>query len=527
MRPDAEATPLRCRVYPLLITVAAAALTGRILGVARVYEPAWYRDDPAPAAAAVCAPVGSPGLPGALPITAAAHEAWSRMRAEDYRPAWPAARPLPRPTFGSNDHSRWATVRALVDEGTYAIGYRETDAATGRYRDYGIVTEDGWQTIDRVLPPQSTTGPRAFYSSKPPLLATLMAGEYWLLKRAFGWSITRDRWAVVRTILITFNVVPFVVYLAVLARLAEWLGATDWGRLFVVAGGCFATFVTTFSVSANNHSVAAWSCLLALYPALRIWHGSRAGWRFALAGFFAGFTACNELPAASFAAAILLLLLWKAPARTLTLSVPCLAVPVAAFLLTNYLAIGRLSPAYTEVGSPWYQYPGSYWEEKPGNPKHGIDWAGEREGRAAYAFHFLLGHHGFFSLSPIFLLAAFGMALSLSCRSARPAVAPDPRLLFLLTLGVSIVVMGFYVGVVSSRNYGGWTSGPRWLIWLTPLWLGSLLPTADVLAGRRWGRGLACLALALSIISVVYPIRNPWRHPWLYDWMESRGWVRY
>ncbi len=29
------------------------------------------------------------------------------------------------PTFGSNDRSRWATVRALVDNGTYEIGYRD------------------------------------------------------------------------------------------------------------------------------------------------------------------------------------------------------------------------------------------------------------------------------------------------------------------------------------------------------------------------------------------------------------------
>ena len=29
------------------------------------------------------------------------------------------------PTFGSNDRSRWATVRALVDEGTFVIGRRD------------------------------------------------------------------------------------------------------------------------------------------------------------------------------------------------------------------------------------------------------------------------------------------------------------------------------------------------------------------------------------------------------------------
>ena len=70
------------------------------------------------------------------------------------------------PTFGANDRSRWDTVRALVDHGTYAIGERESDPATGGYRDTGIVTEDGWKTIDMVLHPQR----QKFCSSKPPLL---------------------------------------------------------------------------------------------------------------------------------------------------------------------------------------------------------------------------------------------------------------------------------------------------------------------------------------------------------------------
>ena len=35
-----------------------------------------------------------------------------------------ATRPTPSPTFSSNDRSRWAMVRALVDNGTFAIGRR-------------------------------------------------------------------------------------------------------------------------------------------------------------------------------------------------------------------------------------------------------------------------------------------------------------------------------------------------------------------------------------------------------------------
>src|SRR3712207_168750 len=89
-----DGAPLRRLVYALLITVAVGMAGGRIVSAQRVYEPALARDEKAP---------------------------------DDRRPAWPKARPNPMPTFSSNDRSRWATVRALVDspEPTFVIGRRD------------------------------------------------------------------------------------------------------------------------------------------------------------------------------------------------------------------------------------------------------------------------------------------------------------------------------------------------------------------------------------------------------------------
>jgi hypothetical protein len=458
-----------------------------------------------------------------------------------------AGRILAVTTMGDNDRSRWDTVRALVDDGTYVIGHRDIDPASREYVDRGIITEDGWKTIDKVLHPET----HAFYSSKPPLLPTLLAGEYWLLKHTLGWSITENREEVVRTILLTVNGLLFVFYLIFLARLVEQFGATDWGRLYVLASACFATFLTTFAVTLNNHSVAACSALFALYPVLQIWYaGERGMGLFLTAGLFAGFTAVNELPAASFAATLLLLLLFRAPGRTLLLSVPAAALPVAAALWTNYLALGQLRPAYGEFGGPWYEFEGSHWKIDPGQVKQGIDWAYQTESRAMYAFHVLIGHHGIFSLSPIFLLAAAGMIYGLvankgsgpppcSQGASGPALEPEPRtqhertpplnMVALLTLLLTTVVVGFYIVGVNerNRNYGGWSNGLRWLLWLTPFWLLTMLPVADWLAGRRWGRGLAYLLLGISVLSASYRAWNPWRHPWLYEFFQTQGWINY
>ena len=94
-----------------------------------------------------------------------------------------------------------------------------------------------------------------------------------------------------------------------------------------------------------------------------------------------------------------------------------------------------------------------------------------------------------------------------------------------LTLMLLIVVIGFYI--IRTGNYGGWTAGPRWLIWLTPFLLLTMLPAADWLAPRRWGRILAYAFLAVSVISASYPAWNPWRQPWLYNLMEKLDWIRY
>jgi hypothetical protein len=495
---NSEPLPLRRTLYPLLIITAAAIVCGQILHVMRLYEPALFRAE------------GETSSP--------------------YSP-WPRTRPEPMPTHSDNDRSRWVTVRALVDNGTYVIGHRDVDPQTGEYKDSGPVTEDGWKTIDKVMNPET----HDFYSSKPPLLTTLVAGEYWLLKKAFGWSIVEQRWEVVRTILLTVNALPLVVYLALLARLLERFGTTDWGRVFILTAAGFGTFLTTFATTLNNHTVAACTALFGLYAAVQIWTGTGSRLQYLLAGFWAGFTATCELPATAYAVGLGLFLLLRSPARALLLYLPAAVVPALGLLATNYAAFGTLDPrdlAYAKFGGPWYQYAGSHWKPDPTKPPQGIDWAGQKETKAQYAFHLLIGHHGVFSLTPVFLLALVGIAIGLAQRrspaagyEATGAGPPLPSYVYLLTGFLTVIVIGFYI--YKSDNYGGWTSGLRWLIWLTPFWLLAMLPAADWLAGRRWGRGLAGILLAVSVFSASYPTWNPWRHPWVYNLLEAHGWIKY
>ena len=388
-----------------------------------------------------------------------------------------------------------------------------------------------------------------YYSTKPPLLTFLVACEYGVLKKAFGCSLDDEtpdaHFLVVRVCLLTFNVLPFVIYLFLLAHLAERFGTTDWGRLFVVAAGCFGTLVTPFLITLNNHTVASCSVIVAVYALVRILSASRAHWGwFVVAGFFAGFTAVNELPAAAFALGLGLILLARFPKPTLLAFAPAVLVPVAALLVLNYSELGEISLGYSKFGGPWYEYEGSHWRNLPDQSKRGIDWAKNKEGKGAYAFNVLLGHHGWFSLTPTYLLTLLGMALGV--RYLLPmasGVASAPREtdlgaltrprsperlwaeLALSTLLLSLIVIGYYL--FKSDNYGGWTNGPRWLMWLSPFWLLTMLPIVDRLGQRCWGRAFGLVLLGFSVLSAHYWDWNPWRHPWIYNWMDARGWIPY
>ena len=484
------------------------------------------------------------------------------------------------PFLSANDRSRWCTVRALVDQGTYAID----DLVNGK--------DPNWKTIDKVRH-KASDGRDHFYSSKPPLLPTLLAGEYWLVQLLTGATLAEMPFYVGRILLTVTNVCPLILYFLVVVRLVERLGTTDMGRVFVVATATFGTFLTTMAVTINNHLPAAISVMLAIDLAVAIgYDGRREIWRFAAAGLFAAFAAANELPALSFLVLLGAMLMWKAPRQTAIGFVPAVLVVAACFFGTNYAAHGSWRPPYDhradgpliarlpeklaneldleripndlreavdEDGFPlsatpavqvrqpnkrwvlvdqvhgnrfalerveggielrrwdnWYDYEGSYWL----NAK-GVD-RGERC-RGVYAFHVLFGHHGFFSLTPVWFLALVGMVMMWTpSRGGHSALAVSALLL-------SVVCVVFYVCFrpEQDRNYGGVCCGFRWLFWLIPLWLCMLIPAADAISSRRFWRVIAWILLSVSTFSAGYASLNPWSHPWIFSYCEYIQWISY
>jgi hypothetical protein len=453
---------------------------------------------------------------------------------------------LRQPTqMGANDISRWCTVWSLLERGTY------------------VIDDCPWQieTQDKVLREAkggSGSPPgKHFYSSKPALLPTLIAAVLYPARVAGGVPLGRvvlqerhERWTqkpdpdspnkvkgVLETprdpakwpayifyfkpIIVLLNIIPYAIFLILFARRLDRLALGDWTWFFCLIAAAFGTYLLPFTQTLNNHTVAAWSVFFAGYAFLRIWDDEvRSPWQFAAAGFFAAFAAANELPAFAMLPLLFCFLVARHPRATVLYFIPGALIPIAAFLACQYAVFGELKVAYESFGTDEYLYEGSLWK----TPLDLDAFNDHPEPYAVYFFHMTFGHHGVFSLTPIFLFAAYGAFRLIKSGGLKTAVfdSKGPMLLALayMTAVLTIVLLVFYTWNPKARNYGGSTQGLRWLFWMIPLWLLMLPKGIEPAESRTWLRYLALVVLAISIMSVGYSMRNPWSHPWILDALE-------
>lgn len=452
--------------------------------------------------------------------------------------------------MAANDISRWCTVWSLLERGSYVI-----DECP-----WLVDTQD---KVERRRAGEGPDAPRHYYSSKPALLPALIAGVLYPARKLSGVPLDRvvlqereERWVqkpdennpgkvkgvlerpsasakwpayvfYFDAALVLFNIIPFGVFLILYARVLDRYAQSDWAWYFSLVAGALGTYLLPFTQTLNNHTVAAFSAFFALYQFLRIWDdGQLSGWRFAGVGLCSAFTAVNEIPALAFATLASFLLLVRFPRKTLLWLVPAAVVPFAASLVAQYAALGELKLVYTEFGTESYLWEGSLWKTPLELDALNLPWLDSHEALrrgivgesyGLYLFHMTFGHHGIWSLSPIFLFSLVGLVRLLG------RVRQPMAVVAWMTAILTVVLLGFYTWNPKARNYGGSTQGLRWLFWLIPFWLLLLPGGVETGQSRRWLRTLALLVLGISGISVGYAMRNPWSHPWILDALEHLG----
>ncbi len=243
--------------------------------------------------------------------------------------------------LSANDRSRWATVAALVEDGTYRIDrlIQITDNS-GRRRP--------WNTIDRV---QHTgkDGEMHNYSSKPPLLSTLVAGVYAVAKKPLGMTLTEQPIYMTRMLLAMVNLPILLIFLVATWSVIKESPFHEFAKLSTLAAACFGTMLLPMAISLNNHLPAAAATAVALMIYLRR-EGRQNAWPLTPDAFWAGmaaaFAVACELPA------LLMFVLWSLMffrqnwLSTLVGFVPGAAVVAAAFFGTNWAAHHSLIPPY-------------------------------------------------------------------------------------------------------------------------------------------------------------------------------------
>lgn len=514
----------------------------------------------------------------------------------------------PSPLLSANDRSRWVTVRSLVETGGYEIDRYTRDPVESRH----------WNTIDKVVH-DGPDGRVREYSSKPPLLATIVAAVYWPFHQN-GWlNLSEAPFTAVQSLLLGLQVIPFTLSLLAFAWVLDGCpGFRDSTRLYVLVAAGFGTYITTFAVTLNNHIFAVMSILWGMIALFRIMAAQSTGastssashhpW-FVVLGLSSGFAVANELPALAWTCLMVAVSFVYSREQTIRFMLPTIAVIALAYFGTNLIAHRTLrmpysfrtdGPVIAEIERPkpaewrtgpmpvemrrqlnrvlenneydrnqllgpntwleesryplatdveerwvvrdffqypvapdqwrglvlrrlkersqwelcrwgnWYDYPGSYWHDQT---RVGVD-VGEPS-VLRYAFHCTIGHHGVFTLTPLWLLCVFGVVYG-------SRGSPTWRLVTWAIVGLTVVVVGFYLTRPQiDRNYGGQASALRWLFWLGPLWWVLLLPTVE-----RWGRStvgwvVLLMLLITSVVSAQIPATNPWVHPWPYQWLQS------
>jgi hypothetical protein len=491
------------------------------------------------------------------------------------------------PFLSANDRSRWSTIRALVDHGTFVL-------------DDVIVKADGkfdkdWHTIDLVRH-RGADGREHYYSSKPPLLTVLLAGECWLVQQLTGQRLADQPLYVGRIVVALTNLPLLALLWWLVYRLTREVNASDTAAILTFAMATFGTALTPFAVTLSNHLPAAVACLGTVYLVWRLATGALFSvGLYAAAGACAAMTVVGELPALSLMPAAIAALAWRSWQKTLVGFVPAAALVAACAVGTNYLAHGVWRPAYGQRGDghvlgylpesaaadfgqahvsvPVRERlnqlsqlglsaqtnigPGEdrwiVWDEetqqrlaivrrasgataeaafevrawKNWYDYPGSYWTTERQGvdqgEPSRAAYLF---HILVGHHGLFSLTPWWcFSVWGACLFARSAER-ERRALAWVAAYLFFVCLAFYIArPLIDRNYGGVSCTFRWLTWQIPLWLILGLPAVDRATRSRWGWLAIIVCLAGSVFAAQYHAANPWTSPWIYAYWQHLGWI--
>ena len=383
--------------------------------------------------------------------------------------------------LNSNELGQWASVSVLID------GVQNTN--------------DSW------------LGSHVQLDALPSPFVTLVAVLYKVAQTALPVSLAEAPIATTRLVMAMVNLPLLAIFLAAMSACIEKVGSSNWSRYCCVAIACFATMLLPLTSSLNSLLPAATATAvtmwLYLYVADRFEelfvlspkHCAIAGFTAVLAGAFDVLAAVMIVP---------WLVLFARLDRDVVKQFLAGAGLGLAFTIGSF-AIGMLG---TKVQTGGFQEGSTLTAVSTVAEDAMVADSNVNEpstGRVSKALHSVVGHHGLFSLTPLWLLlpVAFTRGMQLEpaeFRRLTVVVIAVSIVGFLVSLGFAFLGEGRSQQVYLSR-----------LVWMIPLWLLMLVPTIEELSDSRLGKLIVIALVSNCVLSAVFAFPAVSKSPWLLD----------
>lgn len=368
-----------------------------------------------------------------------------------------------RTRLTTNPLSRISTVERLVEAGTFEL---KSPLDSTRFP----------ISIDHVKVGQ------ALYSSKPPTYPLVMAAEAKAVKAVTGWNFFEHKGDFVRILTLLNQVLPYVLMLVLAFFLILEITRDKWTIAFMLASLSFGMLPFGYAVTINNHTISAVLLFIAFILSLKAARSVKGGiFPAFFAGLISGFAVANDLVAGTFLILFLFILLKKSPVLALS-GILAMLIPILISSWIYYDISGSIKPFYLQ--GKLYRYEGAYWTRP-----ESLD--AQHDPRGTYIFHALLGHHGLFSMTPLFFL----VVAAIPGWIRNKAIPLRKEFFGILLCSVVIILFGLF----RTHNYGGWCIGLRWYISFMPLLMIGAIPIVERLGKKPAGIVLCLVLLLLSL----------------------------
>jgi len=376
------------------------------------------------------------------------------------------------------DASRIATIKSLVEYQTFTL-------------DNSQLGDSKLFTIDKYFYNNH------FYSDKPPLPALMGAAVYFLLRNLCGIDLSNNLgltyYVVTLTTVGLLSCIGLVYFHKILIEIFDieegWANLTT----FLAATG---TLILPYSLTFNNHSLAAVCLIVSLYYLLKFEINDIRN--VILCGILVSMAGNIDITCFLFIPFYLVFFTTKSIKAASVFLLSCIPLLVTYFGLNIYLSGSIVPPA---MNAALWEYPGSLFSKEN---LSGLATQKSFLGTLKYAFTLFLGNRGLFSHTPLLGFSVIGVMAVLRQRRL-PYKTP-----YLYGILASVAFMLIYT--FRTVGYGGYSYGVRWFV--APMFI-LCLPLSHVINQVRSSRLLkkffvviACMSIAISLVGTYNPYPN-------------------